>query len=54
VCEPADASQTWRVVPAGDSGQFELEGRYGTIRVDDGLITEGESGRSGLQTIRLR
>ncbi|MFC3499604.1 hypothetical protein ACFOOK_01130 [Micromonospora krabiensis] len=51
-CEVNDASQVWRVVPAGDSGQFELEGAYGILRVDGGLITTS-SGYSGLQTIRF-
>ncbi|MEV4705997.1 hypothetical protein [Actinoplanes sp. NPDC049316] len=50
-CRLGDESQTWRVVPAGDSGQFELEGRYGILRVDNGLLTAGETGRTGLQTI---
>ncbi|MFI7605197.1 hypothetical protein ACIBTV_08735 [Micromonospora sp. NPDC049366] len=51
-CEVDDATQIWRVVPAGDSGQFELEGAYGILRVDDGLVTTS-GGRSGLQTIRF-
>ncbi|MGA5301197.1 hypothetical protein ACPCHT_14785 [Nucisporomicrobium flavum] len=49
-CRVGDEAQTWRVVPAGDSGQFELEGRYGILHVDNGLLT-GEGGRTGLQTI---
>lgn len=52
-CRLGDESQVWRLVPAGDSGQFELEGRYGIVRVDEGLITGGQGGRSGLQTIRF-
>jgi len=51
VCRDGDEAQTWRVVPAGDSGQFELEGRYGILEVDEGLLTTGETGRTGLQTI---
>ncbi|MDG4824746.1 hypothetical protein O7635_23090 [Asanoa sp. WMMD1127] len=50
-CVPGDESQTWRIVPAGDSGQFELEGRYGIIHVGDRGITADGSGRTGLQTI---
>lgn len=50
ICKPGKASQTWRVALAGDSGQFELHGAYGVIRVD-GKITAGESGRTGLQTL---
>ena len=52
--EPCDAGRTaqvWTVVPAGDSGQFELNGRYGIVRVNDGTITTGQTGRTGLQTI---
>ena len=52
-CRLGDESQVWRLVPAGDSGQFELEGRYGIVRVDEGLITSGTSGRTGLQTLRF-
>jgi hypothetical protein len=50
-CRTGEAAQVWRVVPEGDSGQFSLHGRYGVIRVDDGRITTGDSGRIGLQTI---
>ena len=52
-CRLGDESQVWRLVPAGDSGQFELDGRYGVVRVEEGLITTGESGRVGLQTLRF-
>ncbi|MET0426825.1 MAG: hypothetical protein ABW046_23360 [Actinoplanes sp.] len=52
-CVSGDRSQMWRVVPAGDSGQFELEGRYGILRVDEGLLTSGGTGRTGLQTIKF-
>jgi len=52
-CRLGDESQVWRLVPAGDSGQFELEGRYGIVRVEEGLITSGQSGRTGLQTLRF-
>ncbi len=50
-CRAGDAAQVWTVLPAGDSGQFELEGRYGVVRVDDGRITTDPTGRVGLQTI---
>jgi hypothetical protein len=39
-----DDAQTWRIVPAGDSGQFNLQGPYGDLTVD---------GRTGLQTLRF-
>ncbi len=51
-CAVNDATQVWRVVPAGDSGQFELEGAYGILRVDQGLINTS-GGFSGMQTIRF-
>jgi len=51
ICEPGKASQIWRVALAGDSGQFELHGAYGVIRVEDGKITTAGSGRTGLQTL---
>jgi hypothetical protein len=51
-CQPGNREQTWRVVLAGDSGQFELEGAYGVIHVENGLITTADRGRTGLQTIR--
>lgn len=41
-CVPGKAGQIWTVVPAGDSGQFELHGNHGVVSVD---------GRTGLQTI---
>ncbi|GAA2614893.1 hypothetical protein [Paractinoplanes durhamensis] len=50
-CATGKPAQIWTVVPAGDSGQFELRGTYGIIRVEDGRITTGASGRTGLQTI---
>lgn len=37
-CRPGDPVQIWHVVPAGDSGQFRLDGRRGT-------------GHQGLQTV---
>jgi hypothetical protein len=50
-CQPGKAAQTWQVIPAGDSGQFELRGDYGILRVDNGKLTTAESGRTGLQTL---
>jgi hypothetical protein len=50
-CKAKTANQTWKVVPAGDSGQFELHGAHTKIRVDKGKITTGARGYVGLQTI---
>ncbi|MFI5932211.1 hypothetical protein [Actinoplanes sp. NPDC051494] len=50
-CEAGKDAQVWTVVPAGDSGQFELKGAYGVITVENGNITTGGTGRTGLQTI---
>jgi hypothetical protein len=41
-CVTGKTSQIWTIVPAGDSGQFELHGSNGVVRVN---------GRVGLQTI---
>ena len=41
-CVTGKTSQIWTIVPAGDSGQFELHGSHGVVRVN---------GRVGLQTI---
>jgi hypothetical protein len=41
-CVTGKTSQIWTVVPAGDSGQFELHGSHGVVRF---------GGRTGLQTI---
>jgi hypothetical protein len=49
-CAVDDDSQIWRLVPAGDSGAFELEGAYGIVRVEDGQIIAGEGGWSIMQT----
>jgi len=51
VCKDGKASQVFRVVLAGDSGQFELHGAYGVIRVGDDRITAGGDGRTGLQVL---
>ncbi|WP_436531479.1 hypothetical protein [Actinoplanes sp. HUAS TT8] len=50
-CRPGKASQTWQVIPAGDSGQFELKGAYGILSIDNGKLTTGSGGRTGLQTL---
>ncbi|OZV81487.1 hypothetical protein CA850_09875 [Micromonospora echinospora] len=52
-CQDGDETQTWQVLPAGDSGQFNLAGPYGVITVDEALVPPGQSGRTGLQTIRF-
>jgi hypothetical protein len=51
-CEDGALDQIWEVVPAGDSGQFELHGAHTEIRVEKGLITVGDQGYVGLQTIK--
>ncbi|MFI1990866.1 hypothetical protein [Actinoplanes sp. NPDC020271] len=51
-CVAGRASQIWTIVPAGDSGQFELQGRFGVISVDNGKITSS-GGYTGLQTKRF-
>ncbi|MEU0157061.1 hypothetical protein [Micromonospora fulviviridis] len=51
-CVTGRTAQIWEIIPAGDSGQFELRGAYGILRVNDGKLTTGESGRTGLQTIK--
>ncbi|GAA0793760.1 hypothetical protein [Spirilliplanes yamanashiensis] len=53
LCDAGKPAQVWTVVPAGDSGQFELKGRHGILRVDGGKLTTGTTGRTGLQTIRF-
>ncbi|WFF04503.1 hypothetical protein O7622_15550 [Micromonospora sp. WMMD1076] len=50
-CVKGRTTQIWEVIPAGDSGQFELRGAYGILRVSEGRLTTGESGRTGMQTI---
>ncbi|MEU7905775.1 hypothetical protein [Actinoplanes sp. NPDC049118] len=50
-CRDGDPAQTWGVVPAGDSGQFQLQGQFGILTVDQGLVDADQSGRTGLQTI---
>lgn len=51
-CQIGDATQIWKVVPAGDSGQFELEGKFGILKVGDkSLVAADQSGWTGMQTI---
>lgn len=52
-CKAGAANQIWEVVPAGDSGQFELHGVKTDIRVNNGQITTGDEGYVGLQTIKF-
>lgn len=51
-CDAGAAAQIWTVEPAGDSGQFELRGKYGIVEVDGGKIITGGGGYTGIQTIR--
>lgn len=48
-CRPGATDQAWRLVPAGDSGLFELEGRHTAIEYDDGKIVK-EGGWSAFET----
>ncbi|MEU4159189.1 hypothetical protein [Actinoplanes sp. NPDC026670] len=51
-CRDGDPTQTWEVIPAGDSGQINLHGPDGDMRVgDSGLVPATASGRTGLQTL---
>ncbi|WP_433789109.1 hypothetical protein [Actinoplanes sp. CA-252034] len=51
-CRNGEPTQTWQVIPAGDSGQINLSGPDGELRVDEnGLVPATESGRTGLQTL---
>ncbi|AGZ39404.1 hypothetical protein [Actinoplanes friuliensis] len=52
-CRPGDATQSWRLVPAGDSGLFELNGKNTAVRVDEGKLVK-EGGYSALQTIAVK
>ena len=51
-CRPGDAEQSWRLVPAGDSGLFELFGAHTAPRVDEGKLVE-EGGWSAFQTLKV-
>jgi predicted small lipoprotein YifL len=52
-CRPGDAEQSWRLVPAGDSGLFELFGDHTALRVDEGKLVE-EGGWSAFQTLEVK
>jgi hypothetical protein len=52
-CRPGDAEQSWRLVPAGDSGLFELEGAHTTVRFEDGKLVK-KGGWSALETTALK
>jgi hypothetical protein len=52
-CHAGAADQVWQVIPAGDSGQFELHGANTEIRVNEGRITTGTRGYVGLQTLEF-
>jgi hypothetical protein len=53
-CKVGAANQIWHVIPAGDSGQFELHGAHTKIRVNKGTITTGKKGYVGLQTLDFK
>ncbi|GAB1690855.1 hypothetical protein KRM28CT15_26580 [Krasilnikovia sp. M28-CT-15] len=40
-CKDGNRAQVWQVAPAGDSGQFELQGRYGTVKGRPGRAASG-------------
>ncbi|GAB2608330.1 hypothetical protein Aab01nite_61200 [Paractinoplanes abujensis] len=41
-CRPGDATQAWKLTPAGDSGLFEVQGAHTVLRSEDGsLLKEG-------------
>jgi len=48
-CRPGDANQSWRLVPAGDSGLFELTGAHTAVQVDNGKIVK-DGGWTAFQT----
>jgi hypothetical protein len=52
-CEPGAAAQSWRLVPYGDSGMFELNGAHTAIEVDEGKIVK-EDGWSALQATAVK
>nr|BFE74680.1 hypothetical protein GCM10020092_079810 [Actinoplanes digitatis] len=49
-CRDGDPAQTWGGA-TGDSGQFQLQGQFGILTVDQGLVDADQTGRTGLQTI---
>ncbi|MET0424767.1 MAG: hypothetical protein ABW046_12875 [Actinoplanes sp.] len=51
-CRPGDATQAWRLTPAGDSGLFELTGAHTAVRVDKGKIVK-ESDWSAFSTVAV-
>jgi len=51
-CRAGDATQSWGLVPAGDSGLFELTGAHTALRVDEGKIVK-EGGWAAFQTIAV-
>jgi eukaryotic-like serine/threonine-protein kinase len=51
-CRPGDATQAWRLTPAGDSGLFELTGAHTAIRVDKGKIVK-DSDYSAFSTVAV-
>ncbi|GAA2594986.1 hypothetical protein GCM10010435_87510 [Winogradskya consettensis] len=51
-CRPGDATQSWKMSPAGDSGLFELSGEHTPITVDQGKITD--DGYAALSTIAVK
>jgi len=53
ICAPGAAAQIWEIVPADDSGQFELHRKFGDIDVEEGKITTDGTGYVGRQTKRF-
>ena len=52
-CRAGDAEQAWRLIPAGDSGLFEMRGAHTEIEVDEGELVE-EDGWTALQTTAVK
>ncbi|MET3424663.1 serine/threonine protein kinase [Actinoplanes tereljensis] len=48
-CRPGDVTQSWHLIPAGDSGLFELTGAHTAVQVDRGQIVE-DGGWAAFQT----
>ena len=53
-CRPGDAEQAWRLVPAGDSGLFEMRGAHTAIQFDDAGELVEEDGWTALQTTAVK
>ncbi|HET6481734.1 MAG TPA: hypothetical protein VFG35_17100 [Actinoplanes sp.] len=51
-CRPGDATQSWQLTPAGDSGLFELTGPHTAIRSERGPVIK-EGGWTAFQTIAV-